>query len=192
MRSPVPVPSLPGDSAGPRRRGLALLLAGLAALGGCSPALDWRSVRPADGAVAVWMPCKPDRHERPVQLAAGLKVTLQMQVCDAGGTTWAVSSFEVAESAAVDAALEALRAARPAQLGGSEREARAYTPAGAAPRAQAQRILVEGRRPDGRPVRELSAAFAVDRQVYQLLALDGQPGPEALDMFFERLELARP
>ncbi len=158
----------------------------------CSPALDWRSVRPAEGAVAVWMPCKPERYERPVRLGPELKATMEMQVCDAGGTTWAVSTFEVAEDAAIDPALAALRAARPVQLSGTEREARAYAPAGAASRVEARRIVVEGQRPDGRPVRELSAAFAVDRQIYQLLALDGQPGPEALEMFFDGMEAGRP
>lgn len=171
--------------------GLALALAALA-LVGCSPALDWRSVRPAEGAVAVWMPCKPERHERPVKLDGGVSRVVEMQVCDAEGTTWAVSTLEVAGAAEVGPALEALRAARRVQLGGVERSAEPYGPSGAAARPEARRIVVDGQRPDGRPVRELSAAFAVERQVYQLIALDGRPGPEATEMFFERLELARP
>ena len=58
----------------------------LAALGGCSPTLNWRETR-FDGAdLTAMLPCKPDRAERTVPLA-GRDAPLRMQGCEAGGAT---------------------------------------------------------------------------------------------------------
>ncbi|MFO1268454.1 MAG: hypothetical protein U1F67_17830, partial [Rubrivivax sp.] len=49
-----------------RRRGAVVIALLAAALGACSPALDWREVRPAGTAVVALMPCRPNASTRSV------------------------------------------------------------------------------------------------------------------------------
>ena len=63
----------------------AALAAGLA-LAGCSPAFNWREVRPENTRLQVLLPCKPDKAQKVVPLG-GQATTLSMLGCDAGGAT---------------------------------------------------------------------------------------------------------
>ncbi|WP_225782513.1 hypothetical protein [Xenophilus sp. Marseille-Q4582] len=59
----------------------------------CSPVFNWREV-PLDGQVKALLPCKPDRAERELPLAPeGLKATIGMAGCMAGGATFAVAQW---------------------------------------------------------------------------------------------------
>ena len=172
------------------RRACRLLSSAVLGLGACSPALDWREVRPDDGALVALMPCKPDRRVRQVALA-GSAVALQLLSCRADGTVWALTTAEVGDAARVGPALDALRQARRANLEGREVDvhpARAADPAAA---ASAQRFTVEGRRPDGRPVREHALQFAHGTRVVQLAALGGAPSADALETFFGSIGFPR-
>ena len=57
--------------------------AGALAVAGCSPALDWREVRPEGSQARALFPCKPASHARTVSLAAR-RVELTMYACAAG------------------------------------------------------------------------------------------------------------
>lgn len=164
---------------------LALALA-LAALGACSPALDWREVRAEGGALTAWLPCKPQRRVREVDLA-GDKVSMEMLGCRAEESTWGLTSADVHEPARVDAALAALREARSENLGAPEVSASNVDLGG----RKALQLRIEGRDPAGRAVVEQSLIFAVGTRVFHLAVIGREPGADALEAFFGQLRLAR-
>lgn len=64
----------------------------------CAPDLNWRevSVDSAQGLVGLF-PCKPTAHERKLSLpGAAQPVTVGMQSCQTGETTWAISHVAMA------------------------------------------------------------------------------------------------
>lgn len=99
----------------PRPTALAALPAMAAALlSACSPALNWREIRPADadGLVGTF-PCKPDHRQRQVRLV-GLPdpVDLHVWSCEADGATWALSHARLGDVLHVAPALRALAQAQ--------------------------------------------------------------------------------
>ncbi len=80
-------------------------------LGACSPALDWRTVRPeASASLETLFPCKPDRLDRSLQLPglSGPPVVVHLLSCKANDATWALSYLEVGEVTRVSTALAAM------------------------------------------------------------------------------------
>ena len=133
-----------------RLRSWALAAAGLAA--GCTPALDWRELRPAAQAgLVLLMPCRAIAQERAVTLA-GQRRTLTLHVCDADERTWAVAVVDAGEPAQVGPVLDALRVAALSNLGATAQVPQAQAVPGATPQPGAGRLRALGRRPDGRPV----------------------------------------
>lgn len=80
------------------------------ALVGCSPALDWRTVRPehAPNLQAVF-PCKPKQVDRSLTLPAlpGPPVTMHLVSCKVGESIWALSYFDAQDITRVPLALAA-------------------------------------------------------------------------------------
>lgn len=171
-------------------RGVTCACVALAALAGCTPALNWREVRPEGTELVALLPCKPDRQTRSVTLA-GAAVSMQVLGCNAGGTTWGVATADMGDAARVEDALAGLRAARARNLDGREGEARPATVAGLGPDQRALRLVVDGRRPDGTPVREHALLFAQGTRVFHAAALGGEPSAEALEAFFDGMKAAR-
>jgi hypothetical protein len=162
----------------------ALAAAGIAA---CSPALDWREFVPEGSGLSMTFPCRTDRHERPV-LVAGTKVQMQMLVCDAGGATWAVSFFDVADPARVSTTLAEWRAIALANVQGV---AAAPAPAqirGMTPNEQSVRVVASGKLPDGAAVQEHAAFFVHGLRVYSATVIGAQPSPQAVELFFGGLK----
>lgn len=155
---------------------------------GCSPALDWREVRTEGGVLSAWLPCKPDRRARELSLeAAPLK--FELLSCTAGDSTWGIASAAV-DVGATGAALHALRAARLRNLDGRELSAQPFELKGVAPRPEASRFTVAGRRPDGSEVIEHAAVFAHGGRVFHAAVLGGAPSAQALETFFDNLRPA--
>ena len=69
-------------------------LAALLALAACSPAFNWREVRPENTRFSLLLPCKPDKAQKVVPLG-GQATTLSMLGCDADGVTFAVAVADV-------------------------------------------------------------------------------------------------
>ena len=91
---------------------LAALLLLACSLPACSPALDWREVRPPDAADLVAMfPCKPQAHERLLTLPgmSGGPLKVHLLACQADGVNWAVTYFTAASPTQRAQALAALR-----------------------------------------------------------------------------------
>ncbi|MBL8289327.1 MAG: hypothetical protein JNL85_15210 [Rubrivivax sp.] len=180
------------DATRPRRRrrgafNLALLLA---ALGACSPALDWREVRPPGTALVALMPCRPNASVRPVSLA-GQSVRLSMHACKAQDLTWALATADVGDPARVAAALAALRESMLANLEADVVGVEPATVRGASPGAQPARVRVAGRKPDGSTANGQFVLFAHGTQVFEAVVLGAAVPDAAAGTFFDSLQVGR-
>jgi hypothetical protein len=150
----------------------------------CSPALNWREVRPPGASMVLSLPCKPSVYARTVPLA-GATVQWQLQACSADGQTWAFAHADLRDPAAVAPALLQLRAAAQANLGGAVPLPVPWTAPGATPQAAAGRFRLQGRLPDGRESTEEVAVFARGTMVFQANVLGPALSPQALEVFFD-------
>ncbi|HEU4459013.1 MAG TPA: hypothetical protein VFR90_07815 [Methylibium sp.] len=158
----------------------------LALLGACAPALDWREVRTEGGVLTAWLPCKPQRRMREVELA-GSKVSMEMLGCRAADSTWGLTGADVGEPARVEPALAALRQARSENLGAPPSAVSDVELAG----RRATRLRIAGHGAEGQAVVEHSLIFASGTRVFHLAVIGAEPGTDALDAFFGQLRLAR-
>jgi hypothetical protein len=162
----------------------------------CSPALDWRTLDIGEAAVAVTMPCKPDRATRSVPLA-GSDVALSMVGCDADGGTFAVSYATLEDPAKVTAALQhwqaavvqGLKGGASAQaLDGSDVHRSDWLPRGARPLPGAVRVVAKGSGPNGKTTHMQAVWFArvvgSKLLVYHAVYFSPQAKPEVADGFF--------
>jgi len=158
-------------------------------LAACAPPLDWREVRTEGAALTVWLPCKPQRRVREVDLAAA-KVSMEMLGCRADGSTWGLTSADVGDTARVGPALAALRKARAENLGAPEAAASDIElPAGAAKRP-ALMLRIVGHDAAGEAVVERSLLFSAGTRVFHVAVIGREPNADALDSFFGQLRLA--
>lgn len=139
-------------------KGLAALAALTLLVSACSPALNWRRVPVAGaGGFAVDLPCKPDVHQRQVELP-GLgapPVAMTLMTCHSDGIQWSLSHFDAGTVARQAQAPGLLRQAQWANVAGGERpggERRDLGPAdvaGSTPHAGARHEWLSGQRPGG-------------------------------------------
>lgn len=187
MPEPLPMnPRLPWRGAGR----FATASAAMLAMTGCSPALDWRDVRPAESGITVLMPCRPSAQTRPVRLA-DKTVKLSLHACSAGGATWAVAFADLSDPAAVGTALQELQRSAAANLGAAALQPVAMVVPGATPHAHSSRIQISGSLPDGRMVNEVVAVFAYGTVVFQATVLGDRLPEEAVQAFFGSLRVGR-
>ena len=160
------------------------------ALAACSPALDWRQVRPDGWGLQAAMPCRPDQQQRQVALA-GAPVALGLVVCSAEGHSFGLASADVGDPARVAPALQALLQAAQANVQGQVLAEQAVVVPGMTPQAGALRRQLAGRMPDGRAVREQVQVFARGLRVFQATVVGPEAGPSQAGPFFEAIELPR-
>lgn len=169
--------------AAPRGRHVGWLV-GLVALSACSPALDWRELRPAEAhGLRAMFPCQPDLVTRTVSLP-GMAQPLPMQMwsCQTGETTWALSRVQVKEVTDVGPTLAALARVMQDNLQAASQMAGGTTPVsvtplgavqvpGMTPQPQAKGWRFQARRVDGwgRPLDMSVTAwhFAHGLQIFQ-------------------------
>mgnify|MGYP006377567463 FL=1 len=159
-------------------------LGALITLTACSPALDWREVRPpeAPGLQALF-PCRPDHATRTVTLpSAAQPLVMQMWSCQTGDVTWALSQVQVPDVTEVGPTLTALARVMQDNLQAASQLAGSQTPVGVVPlgpgqvrgmtpQPQAQGWRFQARRVDGwgRPLEMGVTAwhFAHGLQIFQ-------------------------
>lgn len=154
----------------------------LAALGACSPALDWRETAAEGSGVVAMFPCRPDHHARTVELV-GSKLKMEMLVCPAAGSTYALSFVDVPDPAWVNAALAELRVAALRNVQALPPELAPAQVAGMTPNAEAVRLSASGRLPDGIAVQAHLVFFAKGLRVYQGSVIGEKPAAEANEVF---------
>ena len=163
------------------------VVAGLVVLA-CSPALDWREVRPEDSGAIALFPCKPSSHARMVVLA-GSPVRLTLSACKAAGVTFGFAFADVVDPRRVGPALAELTESAVKNVSGRTEPPRPADVSGATPNPAAARVRVSGRRPDGDPVEEEVAVFAKGTRIYQATVIGPKLDREVTDMFFGGLKL---
>lgn len=169
------------------KAGRPLVLLAAAALGACSPTLDWREFVPEGSEISATFPCRVDRHARPVVVAQA-SVRMEMLVCNAGDATWAVSFFDVADPSRVAATLADWRETAVRNVQGAVAQQQPWEIRGMTPNSEAQRLVVVGRLPDGAAVREHAVFFVRGLRVYSATVLGANPPPQAVDTFFNGLK----
>ena len=166
-----------------------MLIAAALLSSACSPALDWRQMRPEGWGLGVSLPCRPASLARQVPLA-GPPVELTLLACTADGHTFAIASADMADPARVDAALQALGAAALANVQGQvEAEQPAAVP-GMTPNPGARRWQVVGRLPSGEAVREQVLVFARGLRVFQATVVGPRADEGLAKPFFDSIEVA--
>jgi len=167
------------------RAAAAIALMGLCA---CSPTLDWREVRPEDSGVVALFPCKPTTDARMVTLD-GARVRMLLTTCRAGEVTWALASANTEQPSQVGPALAALRAASVVNLGAPAQSIGQMQVSGMTPNAQAERVRIKGKLPDGTAATMEAGFFATGTWVFQATAMGTAPANEAVATFFDNLKL---
>ena len=170
------------------RTGVPAALALLAVLVACSPALDWREVRPDGSEAVVLMPCKPASHARRVELA-GSEFTWTLHACQAMGMTWGFGFAALDDPARVDDVLRELQRSALSHIGASDGDPMPLQVDGATPGARAARLSVQGRLPDGRAVQQQVAFFVRGTRVYQASVVGTVVLAEEAQTFFDSLSL---
>jgi hypothetical protein len=175
------------------RRIVGLLTLGLLLLAACSPAFNWREVRPENTRLSLLLPCKPDKAQKIVPLG-GTPTTLFMLGCDAGGATFAVAladlgnSSNAAKAQAVLAQWQSLTLAN-MKAAPASAEALPFKLPGATPQAPPTLVKALGQRADGTAVNGQAAYFAQGSQVFQAVVYAATISPEVAETFFSSLKL---
>ncbi|MCE9657159.1 MAG: hypothetical protein K8R60_01265 [Burkholderiales bacterium] len=163
-------------------------LALLPALLACSPAFDWREVRPDGGDLTMLFPCRPEKRERTLALA-GAELRMQLHSCEAAGAPFSLAVVDAGEPTRVEPLLAALKASAAANIGGAA-VAEPFSPPGATPNPASALLRLQGRLPDGRPVTEHAAFFVRGLRVYQATAIGEALPDDAVKTFFAAIKLA--
>lgn len=148
----------------------ASLLVGTALLAACSPALDWRDVRPKDVNILLTYPCKPEQIAQDVILA-GQKVKMSMTGCVADKMTFALAHARLPSPALAAQALGQLHQAAVGNVRGTVTASAPAAVRNATPGlADSLDLGITGQSPDGKPVRERVLLFSQGSSVYQVTA----------------------
>lgn len=156
---------------------------------GCTPALDWREVRPEGSGVFVLLPCRADVQQRNLSLA-GRPVRLTLAACSAGGATWALAYADLGDPSAVAPALEELRRSAAANIDGEAGSVAPLAVPGATPHAGSMRFSLAGRLPDGTAVSEHAAVFTRGTRVFQATVVGERPPADGVETFIASLRAA--
>lgn len=173
------------------------------ALTACSPAFNWREVRPDNTRLSLLLPCKPDRAQKTVPLG-GQPTVLAMLGCDAGGATFAVAVADLGDAAKAGPVLAQWQSLTLANMKAGPRAADPG-PGGTQvvplklPGASAEPapllVSAQGQRADGTAVTGRAAYFAQGSQVFQVVMYAGatqrDAAPQAVEVaetFFASLK----
>lgn len=177
-----------GGAAHPSTRLVAALLTAVALLTACSPALNWREVRPEGTRLALLLPCKPDKAQKNVPLG-GPATPLSMLGCDAGGATFAVAVADLGDAAKAAPVLAQWQSLTLANMkAGAAPQVTPLKLPGAAALPPATLVKAEGQGPDGKPVSGQAAYFAQGSQVFQVVMYSPRITPEVAETFFSSLK----
>ena len=162
------------------------VLAG-ACVAACAPAHDWREFVPEGSGLHVAFPCRPDRTTRTV-VVAGRQVAMSMLSCRSDDVTYAVGFLSLGDPQRITSALSELRANAVNNVRGGPVESVPLQIEGMTANAQASRVTLAGRLPDGTVVQEHAAFFTRGLQVYQAVVIGATPGKSEIGTFFDALK----
>jgi hypothetical protein len=169
---------------------MAWLLWCASVLSACTPALDWRDVRPEGSSATLQFPCRPVVQRRQVGLA-GPPVLLSLQACSAGDQTFALAMADMGDPARIGPALTELASSATANLGAGAAASAPLQVAGATPHPAAVRSRLAGSLPDGQPAQMQVAVFTQGTHVFQATVLGTRLDADAADTFFASIRFGR-
>jgi hypothetical protein len=162
-------------------RALPLLLGfGLLA---CSPALNWREVRPDGVNLVMLLPCKPDRAIKTVPLD-GRDTVLSMTGCEAGGAMFALARADVGDASRAAQVLAQWQSLTLAHMRASQSVTQNAQVPGADALPQPVQVLARGSHPDGQAVEGRALYFARGSQLFQAVVYAPRVSSEAVETFF--------
>jgi hypothetical protein len=177
-----------------RARGCLLLVTMAAAVAGCSPSLDWRTLHSESG-YTIDLPARPTVDARTVEIG-GAPLTMRMQAAHVDGAVFAVGTVMLpdASEAGRRAVLDALRAALSRNLRAQPAVREVPVPLAAGGSTPGIELTIRGEPAgaSGAAAGKTVVARLVARgaHVYQAVAIADAPLPaEALDQFFGSLKL---
>ena len=115
---------------------------------------------------------------------------MEMWVCAAGGSTFALSFVDVADPAQVGSTLSELRTVMLSNLQGLSPKYAPLQVIGMTPNPQATRVACAGQLPDGTPVQAYAAFFAKGLRAYQATTIGARPEPSGIETFFGGLKFS--
>jgi hypothetical protein len=140
------------------------VVAMVVSLGACTPALNWREVRFDNARWVGWLPCKPDRAQRTVNLGGPL-AKLSLMGCQADGMDFTLAQLTLPPGMSAAQAQQAWKTASLASLQASvDAPSTDWVLAGASPMLTPQRMVAQG----GQGQAARWAWFAYDGQLNQL------------------------
>ncbi len=153
-------------------------------LSGCSPSLNWREVQV--DRLQVFLPCKPDRATRTVQLEAS-SVPIEMVGCEADGALFAASHIRAERADQVEALLKAwqtasfsnMRAANPVAIDAQQQAAQ----------PQARQWTATGTNPTGQPVQARMAWWVSGADVFHVAAYAEKLSDEQTETLFTQAKI---
>jgi hypothetical protein len=114
---------------------------------------------------------------------------MSLYACTADGATFAFSSAQIDDARAVGPALVELSASAARNIGVDIDEGEPAQVPGMTPHAEARRLLLTGRHPDGSVLVGHVTVFARGTRVYQAFVVGQRPDAEAVETFFSSLRL---
>jgi hypothetical protein len=157
---------------------------------GCSPALDWRQMRPDGTELAVAMPCRPGKYQDALQMA-GQRVEMRLFACRANGALFALGHVRLADATKAGAALAALAEAARSNVPGMVDEGEPAQVTGMTPLPEARQWRWTGTSRDDKPAAAWVTVFSYGPNVYQASVV-GTPADEALARHFRSTLAVRP
>ncbi len=157
-------------------------LAAALAAGACSPALDWREVRPAGSGVLAMFPCKPQINTRPATPSE--PSAMGLAECKAADLSFSLAWAELPDPQMVGPALLQMRQSMAAKLQASNGPTQALQVPGMTPSVEAQQQVLTAADQQAR-----IAVFSRGLRVYQLVMLGKKGGGEAWDSFLASVKL---
>ena len=167
---------------------LAVSAALSAALSSCTPALNWREVRPDGSGLEAVFPCRPDRHERRIALA-GTSASMQMHVCQAAGLTFAISLVDVDVPDRVARAMAELRTLAVSNIGATDSTVASLQVPGMTPNPQAALLDARGRPAGAERLFLRAAFFSKGLRIFQASVVGAEASVEAMQPFFAGLRV---
>lgn len=165
----------------------ATLLVATAVMAACSPALNWRDVRPEGTRLSLLLPCKPDKAEKTVPMGGQL-TTLRMLGCDADGLTFAVSSADVSDTAAIPSILAAWQQLTLTNMKAAKADSAAPLKMVGATASTGVWVKAKGQRADGTSVMGHAAYFSQGATVFQAVIYGAQIKTETAETYFSGLK----
>jgi hypothetical protein len=163
-----------------------------AALAGCSPTYDWRTIMNNDNGYTVDLPAKPSNDARQIEVG-GTPMQMAMQTAEAGKAVFAVGTLMLPsdDPQMQRTALDFLRTGLARNVSARPDAHAVQIPLAAGGQVPGLEMTLSGKAGEQHETRTIYARFvAHGRHVYQAAIIASQPLPqEQVDQFFQSFQL---